>query len=512
MRKSFAERWQEGSMTMKTNTATDSEEVYDLEALGYPLPESVKRCRQTGNFELEEQIIREKLADSRTPECLKKRLYLEREIIKRLPAYYPYDRGQALSMLKMQVRDFQERELDELIAKDAVEWQYINGNMHFHVQFLENLMKVYREYRNRDLQQSGEPDRNRELLCENMLRMKSDICRRVHIHLRATMRLTEAGKEKCRGRHIRVYLPLPVEYAQVHNYRLHAVSPHPVMVAGPEYPQRTAVFEADLYENARMICASAESGKAESRKMESGEGKLLTEAAEFSAEFSFDNVMEYCEPQPEQVLPQQPTFYTEEQAPHIRFTPYIRALVQEIVGGETNPLLKVRRIYDYITTHVCYSFVRAYSTFENIPEFVASSLKGDCGFQALLFITLCRCAGVPARWQSGLYATPYQVGSHDWAQYYIAPYGWLYADCSFGGSAYRQGDEARRVFYGANLDPYRIPQASEFQHGFIIPEGALRFDPYDNQAGEIICGGEALSAYGADFETVYDMIEMNEIY
>ena len=437
---------------------------------------------------LSERLIDEKLADERTPACLRERLLLEQEIMKRLPAYYPYEREQALSMLKSRVRDFKEQELDELIAGDAVEWQYIGGKMHFHVQFLDNLMKVYREYRNRDLQQSGEPDRNRELLCENMVRMQSDICRRVHIHLRATIRLTETGKEKCRGKHIRVYLPLPVEYAQVHNYRLHAINPKPVMVAGPEYPQRTAVFEADLDEASDTApCA-------------------------FSAEFSFDNVLEYQAPIPEQVLPQQPTFYTEEQAPHIRFTPYIRALTQEIVGGETNPLLKVRRIYDYITTHVCYSFVRAYSTFENIPEFVASSLKGDCGFQALLFITLCRCAGVPARWQSGLYATPYQVGSHDWAQYYIAPYGWLYADCSFGGSAYRQGDEARRVFYGVNLDPYRVPQASEFQHGFIVPEGALRFDPYDNQAGEIICEGEALSAYGADFETIYDMIELKEIY
>ena len=33
--------------------------------------------------------------------------------------------------------------------------------------------------------------------------------------------------------------------------------------------------------------------------------------------------------------------------------------------------------------------------------------------QALLFITMCRIAGVPARWQSGLYAEPGSVGMHD---------------------------------------------------------------------------------------------------
>lgn len=463
--------------------------VYDLSALSYPLPEDIERCKWAGDLTLAQELIERQLSGTdkpegtTVPEALKRRLLLEREILKRLPAWYPYDRAQVLSMLRERIRDFEEAELDRLLLEHAVEWLYIDGSMHFHAQFLENLLKVYRDYRNRDLKQTGEPDRSRELLCENIVRMKDDLCRRVHIHLRATMRLTEAGKEKCRGKHIRVYLPLPVEYAQVHNYRLHAISPKPLAVAGPEYPQRTAVFEAD--------CSGEEI---------------------FSAEFSFDNVVEYQEPKPEDVLAAQPTFYTGEQAPHIVFTPYIRALTREIVGDEQNPLLKARKIYDYITTHVGYSFVRPYSTFSNIPEFVGSSLKGDCGFQALLFITLCRCAGVPARWQSGLYATPYYVGSHDWAQYYVAPYGWLFADCSFGGSAYRQEDEARRVFYGANLDPYRVPQASEFQHGFLMPEGALRFDPYDNQAGEIICEGEALSAYGGDFETVYDLIELRDIY
>ena len=35
---------------------------------------------------------------------------------------------------------------------------------------------------------------------------------------------------------------------------------------------------------------------------------------------------------------------------------------------------------------------------------------GDCGVFALLFITLCRIAGIPARWQSGLAVRPGRVG------------------------------------------------------------------------------------------------------
>ena len=67
---------------------------------------------------------------------------------------------------------------------------------------------------------------------------------------------------------------------------------------------------------------------------------------------------------------------------------------------------------------------------------------GRCGIQALLFVTLCRAVDIPARWQSGLYTTPVNVGCHDWAQFYVEPYGWLFADCSFGGSAWRAGSPA----------------------------------------------------------------------
>ena len=180
-----------------------------------------------------------------------------------------------------------------------------------------------------------------------------------------------------------------------------------------------------------------------------------------------------------------PSHYLGERLPHIRFTPYIRGLAREIVGEEKNPLAKARKIYDFITTHVNYSYVRSYLTLENIPEEAAVSLKGDCGVQALLFIVLCRVSGIPARWQSGLFTAPHKAGCHDWAQFYIAPFGWLFADCSFGGSARRNHSDSRWNFYFGNLDPFRLPAAREFQADFVPDSRFLRSDPYDNQTGEV---------------------------
>ena len=105
--------------------------------------------------------------------------------------------------------------------------------------------------------------------------------------------------------------------------------------------------------------------------------------------------------------------------------------------------------------------------------------------QALAFITLCRCAGIPAKWQSGQCADPDSVGMHDWAMFYVAPYGWMFADCSFGGSAFQAGAEERRNHYFGNLDIYRNVTTNTFMADFEPQSKFFRYDPYDNQRGEV---------------------------
>ena len=155
------------------------------------------------------------------------------------------------------------------------------------------------------------------------------------------------------------------------------------------------------------------------------------------------------------------------------------------------------------------SFMREYFTITQIPEYAALNQKGDCGVQALLFITLCRCAGIPARWQSGLYVTPYEAGSHDWAQFYIAPYGWLFADPSFGGSAYRAGSQLLHQHYFGNLDPYRMAANSQFQWEFDPPKDHLRSDPTDNQQGEAEYPDRSLSRQ--ELDCTWEVLEMRPL-
>jgi hypothetical protein len=102
-----------------------------------------------------------------------------------------------------------------------------------------------------------------------------------------------------------------------------------------------------------------------------------------------------------------------------------------------------------------------------------------------------------------------EIGMHDWAQFYVAPYGWLYTDCSFGSSAVRNGNELRREFYFGNLDPFRMCANSEFQHEFDPPKKYMRYDPYDNQDGE--AEYEDMRLLNTQIFTDQEMIEWEEL-
>lgn len=441
----------------------------DLQYLNTDLPEDIAKLKAVGEYDNAIRIINKRL-EKDIPYPLRKRLEQEKEILPVIADSYPHKYEDALALFTDNIADFKKEEFEALRDDDALDWVYLDGEIHFRTNILQNVIKTRPEYAERctnpDL-----IDQRTNLLNETMHRMKEKGELTYHIRLRATLKVKPEAQKP--GEKIRVHLPLPIEYAQVKNFRLIETSHEPTLVGDSDNPARTVYFE---------------------KEYEADE--------EFFVEYEFDNHMVYKNPKPEDVAASQPTFYTEEQFPHIQFTPYIKSVAKEIVGDETNPLIKARKIYDYITQNVMYSFVRPYYTITDIPTYALTGFKGDCGIQALTFIALCRAVGVPARWQAGLYTNPETVGNHDWAQFYIAPYGWLYADTSFGGGAYRTGEMERWDFYFANLEPFRMPAVSDFQHDFTPALEYSRNDPYDNQNGE---------AEYASGKLTYNDIETTEV-
>lgn len=454
-------------------------EYSDLKYLLVDLPGDIRRLKDAGDFDRMKRVINMRLAsDISLP--MRRRLELELAMDAMLPAAYPYSREEAARILDETISDFRMEELDYFQDTDAADWIYINGEVRFRRNFMNNLITTRADIaaRVKDKKRLEGGKANSALLDQTIAKMKDrgEIAYRMRI--RASVQVKPEHYRP--GKKLRVHIPVPIVGQQISDVKIIATSHEPVKISAPDYPQRTVCFEG-----------------------------VYAPDTELWVEYEFVNRMKYVNPDPAKVLPAQPTFYTQEQAPHIVFKPYIKDLALSIVGSETNPLVKARKIYDYVTSAPIYSFMPPYFVIEDLPGFMATRLKGDCGVFALLFITLCRCAGVPARWQSGLYTTPLEIGMHDWAQFYVAPYGWLYVDCSFGNSAFHKGLDYRRDFYFGNLDPFRMVAASEFQHEFDPPRRYMRYDPYDNQDGE--AEYEDMPLLNSEIYTDQEMIEIEEL-
>ena len=447
-----------------------------LDFLVVDLPEDVDKLVAFGDFSKANELIDLYMSRS-IPQVLKNRLAFEKDRLERLQREYLYSFDEAFSLVAQDIEDFTKEELHSLKDERYADWIFRDGQVFFHQRFLNNLIKVHPTIEKR----MGGPkpkDKSAEILETAMDDLVTKGKVKYLIQVKTGVKLKDEFVKE--GELIKVHLPIPRKAQQISNIKILSTSHKPKAVASPYHPQRTVYFEETCQRN-----------------------------QEFTVEYSYESTLSYNELSSVDFAEHQPTFYTEEWLPHIRFTPFLKELAREIVGAETNPLIQARRIYDYITKNVQYTFVRQYASITSIAEYGAYNLKGDCGIQALLFITLCRIVGVPARWQSGLVIDPYRIGCHDWAEFYIEPYGWLFADPSFGGDGYRKGNERKWNFYFGNLDPFRMVANSEFNYPLHPAKDFLRDDPCDNQIGEVeyACG----PVFKHQYELIQEMIKVEKV-
>lgn len=147
--------------------------------------------------------------------------------------------------------------------------------------------------------------------------------------------------------------------------------------------------------------------------------------------------------------------YLQQKAPHCQFSDNIRELSNKIIGNETRPYFQARLLFVAMRTLYPWASAREYSTIDNIPEYVITNHHGDCGQITLLYITLCRYLGIPARWQSGFMLHPGYENLHDWAEIYIEGMGWIPVDASFGVQTWGTTDE-EKYFYFGGMDAFRM--------------------------------------------------------
>ena len=426
----------------------------------YGLPSDIQRRKQHGDFDGAIRLINRRLQDENLSDAMRSALLVQREMMVQLPSEFPYSRSEALAIIREKIPGFTEKEFDDYVDDRRIRWIYIKGEMRFFNRFFSSLCKAAPGFAQRagvkmpGVESAVGGSREDSRLDISMRKMKQNGSMTNRIRIRATVKLKDTYFYP--GVFVRAHLPIPADCQQQRDIRIEKIYPETGKVAPADASQRTVCWEETLQENIEFEVVYS-----------------YLHTARFTDAYHLTG----CSGALEQDL--------QEQAPHIVFTPYIKALVAELSDGTDDPLEKARRFYDFITLHMHYTYMPSYIVLENIAETCAKDYTGDCGVFALLFLTMCRCAGIPAQWQSGLTAEPDFIGGHDWVRFYVEPYGWLFADTSYGTAAVRAGKEERRQFYFGNLDPYRMVANSAFYENFTIPKQHLRADPYDNQLGEI---------------------------
>ena len=429
-------------------------EMY-VNSLNMPLPEDIMKRKWAGDLDGAVKAIDMRL-EGEMPEMLRARLVCEKERIRRLPTQYPWNRAQALEKLRELIHvDVTEEEFDRLELSGWVDFIYLNGEKRYFVRFHRSMLK-----NGKLAHLTGEkPDPARPYLDEMIAAIKEKGEMKRRITIKASVNVDE--EDFVPGEYL-AHLPFPIEDAQQSDVQLLAGDPDGL--GDPCAPGRTAWWKREL-----------------------GAWR------DFEATYSYVSHIRYADPL-HKAAPAAPLYPAcaapdaddlGERGAYLRFTPYLRALAHDLTAGESIDVMKAWRIYEFVTTKVNYSFMRDYFQFDNHGEYCAVNLKGDCGLQALLMIILCRIAGIPARWQSGMSIDADYVGSHDWMQFYLEGWGWLFADPSYGGSAYRAGSKERHEFYFGNLDPMRMAANRVYQAELEPKKSAIRVDPFDNQSGEL---------------------------
>lgn len=277
------------------------------------------------------------------------------------------------------------------------------------------------------------------------------------------------------GDTLSVWMPVPMKSVRQPEVKIISASPTAIAISTPyRSVHNTMFFKAPVVKN-------------DTAKFEYV-AEYIVGAQYYSPEYILSHIKPYDK---ESVIYKK---YTAAESPNI---PRMTELARKIVGKETNPFKCSELVYDYIIKNYPWAGAREYSTIPCIPEYVIAEGHGDCGQVSLLYISLMRSLGIPARWESGWMLHPGEKNLHDWAEVYFEGVGWVPVDASFG--RYLSADNPKAVnFYSTGMDFYRLAANLGVNGDFFPAKKHIRSETVDSQMGEVETGKANLFYPGWD--------------
>ncbi len=149
--------------------------------------------------------------------------------------------------------------------------------------------------------------------------------------------------------------------------------------------------------------------------------------------------------------------YLENNAKYQINHPVIQNALKEALGQEKNPYWIARKLYNYLIGQMYYEMVGGWNT----APVVLERGNGSCSEYSFVYISLCRAAGLPARYVGAISLRGDDSSMddvfHRWVEIYLPDYGWISVDPS-GGDKILPRDQANS--FGVLKNQYLITTQS----------------------------------------------------
>lgn len=298
-----------------------------------------------------------------------------------------------------------------------------------------------------------------------------------------------------RDKDLKLWIPVPREWASQKAVKIISVAPKPhAEYTDPEHGNRMLFWDF---------------GKTPEKTTYEINLRYRLESYEIYAEIDPNNVRTYDKTSEEYQL------YT--RSTHtVRITPKIREMAREAIGGETNPYLQAKCIFDFVRKKMRYKIldhkrgrgIECLLEYPVVDEDTGEEYyEGCCSQYSAFFCALCRAVGIPARsvfafrggrpWRpeqeelkprykfeaelsvDGLAAVQHfgDMWPHVWAEFLVPEYGWVFADAQTGRFGHQ--DNAKIILNkgrDVQLGPGSPPTKSEGYGSQYVPLHANRAD------------------------------------
>jgi Transglutaminase-like superfamily len=429
---------------------------------------NLKKEIDLGNFAKADSIIDSLLEKDSLSNEEKYELSFQKDKMHRIRLDFSKTQDDIIAELKKYYPNIDEQMLDKWETDKSLEMKIIDGKKWFFKNAVPNLFRVNKEAKKKKEEIDGPPDDSFNKFVNNDITQIVQDSKKLNkrlvdpVKIELTYTLTVNKDAVPDGKIIRCWLPYPREgHSRQTNIKLLSVNSNEYIIADNKNPQRTLYME---------------------KKAKKGEPTVFKMSLEYTAYgewFDLDSTKVKTYDKNSELYKD----FTAERPPHIVFTDRIKKLSQEIIGNEKNPYNKVKLIFKWISDNIPWASAREYSTINNISDYCLKNMHGDCGIKGLLFITLCRYNGIPAKWQSGWMMHPGNVNLHDWTEVYYQGIGWVPTDPYMG---VRKSDNPKiQYFFTDGTDPYHLIINDDYARPLFPAKIYPRSETNDFQRGEL---------------------------